>query len=134
VITYDGDREIKKYTSSVLPCSVLVSLDEMTYWEGEPPSYLPKCALSSSADDKAVYGVYGGHDKDGDIIVLSVGAGKVLACDEGGAIEVGDFLSTSSTPGYAKKYTGSDMRVVLGKARQSLATGSGEIACTLMCG
>jgi hypothetical protein len=127
-------EDVTVYESDVVPGSVLVSLDDLCRWDGEGDSHLPRCKVSDTADDKAVYGVYGGHDRDGDIMVLAIGAGKVLVCDEGGGIEVGDFLSTSSVPGYAKKYNGNDMRVVLGKARQSFKGIKGEIACTYMCG
>ena len=114
--------------------TVLVSTEEMSSWEGEVANHLPKCKVSTKADDKAVYGVYGGHDKQGDIMVLALGSGKVLVCDEGGKIEIGDFLSTASKTGYAKRYDGNDMRVVLGKARQEFNGKEGEIACTYMCG
>lgn len=131
---YFLEKEVDAYESDLLPGTVLVSTDELCEWDNEPNVSLPKCAISEKADDPAVYGVYGGHDTDGDVEVLALGAGVVLVCDEGGEIKVGDFLSTSSVPGYAKRYDGNDMRVVVGKARQSFNSKKGSMACTYMCG
>lgn len=127
-------EKVSFYRSDVAPGTVLVSTDEICAWDGEVAAHLPKCAVSTLPMDKAVYGVYGGHDNDGDILVLGVGAGSVLVCDEGGPIAVGDFLCTSIKPGHAMRYDGNDMRVVLGKARQSLEAGDGLIACTYLAG
>ena len=132
--SFETEREIVSYSSDLAPNSVLVSVDELCSWPDDLTRHLPKCKVSDKAEDKAVYGVYGGHDNDGDIMVLAVGSGLVLVCDEGGLIEIGDFLCTSSVKGYAKKYNGNDMRVVLGKARQTFNRKKGEIACTYMCG
>lgn len=128
-------KEKDAYSSDLEPGTVLVSTDEMCYWEGEGSSNtLPKTSVSTKKEDKAVYGVYGGHDADGDIIVLALGTGVVLVTDEGGEIEIGDMLCTSSTPGYAMKYNGSDLAVVGFKARQSMKEGKGKIACSIMAG
>jgi len=132
--TTEEDVELKRFTSNVEPGAVLISIDELCEWDGEVAQTLPKVAVSSIKEDKAVYGVYGGHDRDGDIIVLAVGTGLICVTNEGGDIEVGDFLCTSSTLGCAMKYTGSDMRVVIAKARESWTNGQGKIACTLLAG
>ena len=119
---------------NIEPGTVLVSKNEMCKWREGFQKSLPKCEISTRKDDKAVYGVYGGHDRDGNIQVLAIGSGVVLVCDEGGDIEVGDLLSTSSRPGLAMRYDGSDMRVVLGKARESFKGEKGLIACTYYAG
>ncbi|MDI6808163.1 MAG: hypothetical protein QME66_04160 [Candidatus Eisenbacteria bacterium] len=128
------ETPVKVYTSTLEPGTVLVSTDEMASWPDEVTNHLPKCAISSKKEDKAVYGVFGGHDRDGDILVLSLGSGIVLVTNEGGPISIGDFLCTSNTPGYAMRYDGNDMRVVLGKARQSLNDKQGKIACSYYAG
>jgi hypothetical protein len=131
---YFEDVPTKIYQSDLPAGMVLVSTAELAVWEGEPNSVLPKCAVSTKKEDKAVYGVYGGHDRNGDISVLALGSGIILVTDEGGKIEIGDFLCTSSTPGYAMRYDGSDMRVVVAKARQNFTGDQGSIACTYLAG
>lgn len=126
--------DVDTYESDLLPGTVLVSTDEMSDWGEGDTLYLPMTAVSSKKEDKAVYGVYGGHDRDGDILVLALGAGTILVTDEGGKIEVGDFLCTSSTAGHAMRYDGNDMRVVVAKARGEHKAGKGLIPCTYLAG
>lgn len=128
-------KEKDSYATTIEPGTVLCSIDEMCYWENEGYSQtLPKYKISNKKEDKAVYGVHGGVDGDGDTLVLSLGSGIVLVTDEGGEIEIGDLLCTSSTPGYAMKYAGLDMSVVLAKARQPHKIGKGKIACSYYSG
>ena len=54
---------------------------------------------------------------------------KVTA--ENGAIEIGDLLTTSNTPGYAMKATDPKIGTILGKAMESLASGKGKIVVLL---
>ena len=159
-----GDREyyeeITKWNCDLAVGSILVSTNDMCrwktvkqeeeWWEKNGKRYmrmknietdvdevnqtLPKCELSNVAQDKRVYGVYGGHDKDGDILVLALGAGIIVVNNENGSIEVGDFLCSSSSKGEAMRYDGNDMRVVIAKARQSFNSQEGVIACTLLSG
>lgn len=126
--------DVDTYESDILPGSVLVSTNTISDWGEGDTLYLPQVELSSEKEDKAVYGVYGGHDRDGDIIVLALGAGVIRVCDENGNIEVGDFLCTSSTSGHAMRYDGNDMRVVVAKARGTHKSGKGLIPCTYLAG
>lgn len=128
------EDEIDSFETTLTPGTVLVSTDELCQWVNEINITLPKCVVSTSPKDPAVYGVYGGHDNDGDVLVLSVGTGIVLVCDEAGGIEVGDLLCTSSLAGHAMKYNGNDTSVVLGKARQSFSGITGSIACSFYAG
>ena len=134
VLREKTDTEDALYAPSLIPGTVLVSVDAMCVWGEQENLTLPKCAVSALKEDPAVYGVYGGHDREGDIYVLSVGAGVALVCDEGGTIRIGDLLTTSSTPGHAMRYAGNDPRAVLGKARQALNAPTGVIAITLLAG
>ena len=62
--------------------------------------------------------------------VALAGRIPVLVTAEAGPIEVGDLLTTSSTPGHAMKFvpgSGYDEGVILGKAMQAHAAGSGTI-------
>ena len=151
-------EEVEKYKTTLIPGSILVSINEMASWEGEVCNHLPRCEVSTIKKDKRCYGVYGGHDRDGDIVVLALGSGVIRVCDENGTIEIGDFICTSSTLGVGMRYSGNDMRFVVAKARQNYTPGSSDaglmawfrslftffmpnttineqiIACTLMCG
>ena len=130
-----GADEIDAYAATLIPGTVLVSIDALCGWGKQQSATLPKCKVSDTKEDKAVYGVYGGHDNEGDIYVLAMGTCIALVNTEGGNIEVGDFLCTSNTPGQAMKYTGTDMQVVLGKARQSFSQAAAStIAVTLLAG
>lgn len=125
----------EEYQNAMEPGTVLVSTDAISRINGK--THLPKVAVSTKKNDKAVYGVYGGHDQRGNIQVLAVGSGIVLVTDEGGLIEPGDMLCTSSTPGYATKCSKPlDIEVIGFKARQSLKKGAkrGKIACTYWAG
>lgn len=58
-------------------------------------------------------------------------AGRVPVCvtDENGSISTGDYLTASSTPGYAMKAVGSCF--VIGKAVESFTGNSGKITCVV---
>ncbi len=58
-----------------------------------------------------------------------VGVIPTKVCDEGGPIERGDLLVTSSRPGYAMKADPEKVKTgqVLGKALQELTSGTGKI-------
>lgn len=120
--------------SDLEPGSVLIAIDELCEWDGEASSTLPRCEVSRKPNDKRAYGVYGGHDRDGDIMVLALGSAPCLVCDEGGPIENGDLLCTSSKPGYAMRYDGGDPRMYFAKARGPLASGTGQIPVSLVHG
>lgn len=71
--------------------------------------------------------------------VNGVGEGQINVCDEGGNLERGDFITTSTVVGKGKLYSGSDMRVVLARALEpvdwSQETGTEKtIACIYLCG
>jgi len=70
--------------------------------------------------------------------VNGVGEGQINVCDDNGDIEVGDFISTSATPGKGQLYTGNDMRVVVAKALEPVdwseeSETTKMIACIYMC-
>jgi len=57
------------------------------------------------AYDKSVFGVYSGkHEKEGNLhLIYALGDGQILISKEGGDIEIGDYLTTSSQEGHAMK-------------------------------
>ena len=74
-----------------------------------------------------------GHWTSDSALLALLGIVPVKVSDEGGPIEPGDFLVTSSTPGYAMRWdsdTGS-LYTLVGKALQPLAEGSGVILVLL---
>lgn len=103
----------------------------------------PKVKISDTANDKSVYGVYfyeKCHDEQWGHMIAAVGNFVVRTNLENGAIQVGDLLCTSSTPGVAMKQSDNIVRSkTLGRARQSLSSlpeGETEatIAVSLMAG
>ena len=66
-------------------------------------------APTTTANDKAVIGVYSENmDPDevegsNDHQVFALGDGHVLVCNEGGNIEIGDFICSSNTEGHGMK-------------------------------
>ena len=96
------------------------------------------------ANQSSVVGVYstkpgfvggGGDDTDltGKVPLAVIGVVPVKASAENGAIQPGDLLVTSATPGHAMK-AGADPAVgtVIGKALASLKSGTGVILMLVM--
>jgi hypothetical protein len=103
-----------------------------------------KLAKSTQAYQPTVVGVYstepgflGGADEEGnpedEIPLAIVGVVPVKASAENGAIQPGDMLVASTTPGHAMK-AGADAPngTVIGKALESLDDGSGVILMLVM--
>jgi len=65
-------------------------------------------------------------------LLALVGIVPIKVCDEGGAIEPGDLLSTASRPGYAKRSTPEACTYFIGKALEPLDEGEGLILALLM--
>jgi hypothetical protein len=73
------------------------------------------------------------------IIINGIGEGKINVCGEGGAIEIGDLIVTSSMPGKGMKQGDDIVRAItVAKARESVQFSSineiKQIACIYMCG
>jgi len=71
--------------------------------------------------------------------VNGVGEGQINVCDEGGDIDIGDHICSSSVLGKGKLYTGMDTRYVVARAIENVdwSTEVGTtktIACIYMCG
>ena len=100
-------------------------------------------ALTAKKRDKKVVGIVSGANgietglmmgqrgsiADGDTPIALTGRTYVYATTENGAIEAGDFLTSSSTPGYAMKVKkhGKAKGAIVGKAMTSLREGSGFV-------
>ena len=132
VTTIEELGEVTCYEDSLIPGTILCSTDELCEWPGEINITLPKCRVSDKAEDPTCYGIYGGHDRDSDILCLAIGSGVIRVI---GPISIGDFICTSDVPGVGRKYDGLDMRVVVAKCRESWKNATEKIvACTIMAG
>ncbi len=100
-------------------------------------------AITDQQRDKKVVGIVSGANgietglmmgqrgsiADGDTPIALTGRAYVYATTENGPIEAGDFLTSSSTPGYAMKVKryGKAKGSIVGKAMTSLEEGSGFV-------
>ena len=102
-----------------------------------------KLARSAEACSTAVAGVYstnpgflagGGDDENmmGKVPLAMVGIVPVKVSAENGAISPGDLLTTSGTPGHAMKATDVQTGTIVGKAMESLESGTGTIQMLVM--
>jgi hypothetical protein len=69
---------------------------------------------------------------DNEIAVAITGIVPCKVSTENGAIQRGDLLTTSSTPGYAMKATEHKVGTIVGKAMGRLANGKGKIEVLVM--
>jgi hypothetical protein len=79
--------------------------------------------------------VLGGTDEptEGKALLALTGTVPVKVTDEGGPIQPGDLLVSSSTPGYAMRWSGSDPCpcALVGKALESMTDERGVISVLL---
>ena len=59
--------------------------------------------ISKTKGSKAVVGVYGGTDKEGRDLILSIGTGFIYVSNKGENLEIGDYLISSNVMGMAEK-------------------------------
>lgn len=87
--------------------SVLEMTGETAHLSGgmAPKGQLSAARVCKTRGSKAAYGVYGGTDKDGNDLVLSIGTGYAIVWNKGKDIEVGDFLMSSDVLGRAELQT-----------------------------
>jgi hypothetical protein len=96
-------------------------------------STLPTVKLSDAANDKAVFGVfvadtplpqdhwYEAGETERFATVNALGEGRVWVCNINGEIEAGDYITTSSIPGYGQKQYDNLLRsCTLGKAIEAV--------------
>jgi hypothetical protein len=96
-------------------------------------STLPTVKLSEVANDKGVFGVlvasaalgedhwYQAQETERFATVNALGEGRVWVCNINGDIEAGDYITTSSIPGYGQKQDDDLLRsCTLGKATENV--------------
>lgn len=84
------------------------------------------CATRSS---KAAVGVYGGRDREGYDMALSIGTGLMNVANKGKNVEIGDFLMSSDVRGHAElQDIGAHMYqdVTIAKATENITWNEGE--------
>ena len=86
---------------------------------------ISKSIICETSQSKAVWGVWGGLDKEGRDMVFSIGTGFILVYDDGTNIEVGDYLtSTGLKKGYAVKQSDDILHnYTVGKALEAVDWG-----------
>lgn len=96
-------------------------------------STMPEITISNKANDPAVFGVFimespldGEHwyqakENDHFGIVNALGEGRVWVCDANGPVRLGDYITTSSVPGYAQRQEDDLLHTyTLGKVTESV--------------
>jgi hypothetical protein len=100
---------------------------------------------TSSSYDKRVMGIFAGIESlnlesdsnfSGSYSIYSLGDGHIMVCNEGGDIQIGDYLCSSNTPGVAMKQNDDLLHsYTVAKASENVSwneqtTGSVLISCT----
>ena len=133
------------------------------FWKAGLSQTVPEVLLSDSPKSKAIYGVFNQSDylredfvpaglaqlpeeeymamlgKTDLASINAVGEGQINVCSEGGDIEIGDFVCTSSRPGKGMRCDGNDMRYVVARVLEpdSWEEDNDEVkqvACIYLCG
>jgi len=97
---------------------------------------------TTSAEDKSAFGVYSGYapppdDPSGNSHqIFAIGDGHILVCNEGGDIEIGDYICSSGTRGHGKKQSSAQLyNYTVAKATEAVTwenedSNSKLISCT----
>lgn len=117
VVSVTGDVEMRKDKNGEISIS----------------STMPTIKLSDKENDKAVFGVFGGEfslsedhwyeEKDSEkfAAINAVGEGRAFVTNTNGDIEAGDYITTSSIPGYGQKQDDDLLHsYTLGKATETV--------------
>jgi len=93
-----------------------------------------KTRISRTKGSKAVIGVYGGTDREGRDMVLSMGTGLIIVANKGRNVEIGDFLIASDVAGAAELQADDLYRnSTVAKATESIVWERGEATRTVSC-
>ncbi len=87
------------------PYGTVMSLQAVRVNPKRPRQVDYRVEPSRKAYDKAVFGVYAGKQENTENThtIYALGDGQILVTQEGGNIEIGDYLTTSHKEGYAMK-------------------------------
>ena len=81
----------------------LEKIDGDKKYKASAKSQLFLSRISKTKGSKAVVGVYGGTDKEGRDLILSIGTGFMYIANTGKKLEIGDYLISSDVLGMAEK-------------------------------
>jgi hypothetical protein len=104
--------------------------------DASPKGQLFKARICKTRGSKSAIGVYGGTDKEGRDLCLSIGTGFVIVANKGKDIEIGDYLISSNVAGCAELQDDDIYRAAtVAKATESVKWQVGEkerrISCIL---
>lgn len=107
--------------------------EERTF-KASPKGQLWKTRICATKGSKAAVGVWGGCDKEGRDMVLSIGTGFVRLANTGVPLEVGDYLISSDVLGCAEAQ-GDDLyrSSTVAKLTESVTWAKGETVRTVAC-
>jgi hypothetical protein len=118
-------------TSSQIPVPLMITVEEATQGMDGGPSTTTVQKLNPIYQSLVETHNY--------VIINSIGEGSINVCGEGGTIELGDLIVTSSVPGKGMRQSDDIVRsVTVAKARETVTFDSPtqvkQIACIYMCG
>ena len=118
-------------TSSQIPVPLMITVEEVTQGMDGDPSTTTVQKLNPVYESLVETHNY--------VIINSIGEGSINVCGEGGTIELGDLIVTSSVPGKGMRQSDDIVRsVTVAKARETVTFDSPtqvkQIACIYMCG
>jgi hypothetical protein len=100
----------------------------------ENKGQLVKARLCTSRKSPAVYGVYGGTDEQGRDLVLALGTGYIWVTNTNGNIVIGDYLQSSTKPGFAERQDDDVLHnYTVAKALEPVIWKKGEVKRLIAC-
>lgn len=125
--TFTGSHwtEVTGNRSQLVPNTLLETIDESV--ESIDKGQLVKTRVACTPNSKTAIGGYGGQDKDGHDMVLSIGTGYLIVANKGKNIEQGDYLVSSDVCGQAQLQSDDLYRnSTVAKAERSIRWNPGE--------
>ena len=103
-------------------------------YEASQKNQLFKTRISQTKGSKAAVGVYGGTDKEGRDLALSIGTGFIWVVNKGKDIAIGDFLIASDVKGMAESQIDDVYRNnTVAKATQMVVWVKDEVSRLIKC-
>lgn len=103
-------------------------------YNATPKEQLFKTQICKTKGSKAAVGVWGGKDKEGRDMCLSIGTGFVFVANTGVAVAMGDYLISSATPGCVELQADDIYRnITVAKATEPIIWGVGEKSRKISC-
>jgi hypothetical protein len=85
------------------PTIITKQRDVIKTYTASPKEQLFNTRICSTRKSKSAVGVYGGTDKEGRDMCLSLGTGFMWVANKGGDLEIGDYLISSDVKGCVEK-------------------------------